>query len=1292
MYKKLAIVIVILILKATSLFSSDVVFHNINNRYGLSIRETNSVCRDHNGFIWASAKTGILRISGNSYRLYPIPYEKANIITIKLTYNNNTLIAFTNNGQVFLYNEITDRFELYHNIVRSTGIDYLVINNLYTNGDTHWAATTAGLFYLKGDKIVRISRDDTRDIIPYKNNKLLLAKNNQILVLDSDSQTETPIYTNTTENPFIIFTMHYDALNDQLWVGTASSGLYCYDFTTKKMNAFNNQNFPKQLILAIESTSENSLLVGFDGQGLWEIDKKTTKIKQVFLENPDDNNSIIGNGIYDIFCEPNNRVWVCTYSGGLSYFEKNTTNINVITHQSNNSQSLLNNNVNHIIEDSKGNIWFATNNGISRFSPKNNTWRSFFNNNEQATVFFTMYEDTKGQIWAGTFLSGVYIFDSETGKIISHLFAKKGSETSITSAYDIFEDSDGDIWLGDADGRVLCYNSANNKFDTFPNAPLKEFGQIEPGKVLMACTTGLYVVDKSTGKHVKILGNYLLNDILVYNHYIWLCTNGEGLVKLDPKSGKTENYTVQNGLPTNFINSIVYAEGFLWIGTEYGLCRFNPIDESIVSFSTLLPLSTSSFNRKAGLKLKNGQLAFGTNKGAVFFDPNKLKERNSEAKIYIEDISVSGRSIRNNINFSIQQAINTFEELKLNYRQNNINIELLSLGEALNTKFSWRLLGLDNEWNIPSDLNIVSYANIPSKKYQLEIRLYDSTNNHILDERMLSITITPPFWASWWFFIVAFVIISLVILFVTLYYIDKIRQKHTEEKVRFFTNIAHDIRTSLTLIKAPVDELNNEKNLSEKGRYYLKLATKEANHLSSVATQLMDFQKVDIGKEKIKFQNSNIVALIGNRVNMYHSLAEQQKIKLKFNSNTKQFISAVDELMIEKVCDNLISNAIKYSHQNTNVNIELFCADNQWRLTVSDEGIGIKKSDQKMLFREFYRAPNAINKKISGSGIGLLLCKTYINMHGGRITFKSEENAGSSFSLTVPQQILATQNNTQSNTQNIASPLSIKTAKSEKTKNETDINNDKILKILIVEDNDDLREFMARSLDENYSILLANDGIEALELTQKVQPDLIISDVMMPNMNGFELCQKLKSNYETAHIPLILLSALTEQTEQLHGLGLGADDYLTKPFEINFLKEKIKSIIRNRLAIRDKLVNYNNEKSPEPILSNKLNNEFLEKMMEAIQQNISNQKFDKEEFASALNVSTSLLYKKTKALTGQSPLDIIKSVRMDYAFKLLESGQYSITEVSELCGYTSVGYFSTVFRKHFGKKPSDMLV
>ncbi|MBN2261666.1 MAG: response regulator [Prolixibacteraceae bacterium] len=1285
------IIAIILTLATTSLFSSDVVFHNINNRYGLSIRETNSVCRDHNGFIWASAKTGIIRISGNSYRLYSIPYEKANIITIKLSYNNNTLIAFTNNGQTFLYNEIADRFEPYHNMVRSTGIDYLIINNLYTNGETHWAATTAGLFYLKGDKIIRLSRDDTRDIIPYKNNKLLFARNNQILILDTESQTETPIYTDTTQNPFIIFTMHYDALNERLWIGTASSGLYYYDFTSKKMNAITNKNFPKQLILAIESSSENSLLVGFDGQGLWEIDKRSTEIKHVYLENPDNNNSLIGNGVYDIFCEPNKRVWVCTYSGGLSYFERNTNNVNVITHQPNNSQSLLNNNVNHIIEDSKGNIWFATNNGISRFNPKNNTWRSYFNNNEQATVFFTMHEDTKGQIWAGTFLSGVYIFDSETGAINSHLFAKKGSATSITSAYDIFEDSDGDIWLGDADGRVLCYNTTSNKFTAFPNAPLKEFEQIEPGKILMACTTGLYVVDKITGKHVKILGNYLLNDILVYNHYIWLCTNGEGLVKFDPKSGKTENYTVQNGLPTNFINSIVYAEGFLWIGTEYGLCRFNPIDESMVSFSTLLPLSTSSFNRKASLKLKNGQLAFGTNKGAVFFDPNKLKERNSEAKIYIEDISVSGRSIRNNINFSIEKAINTFEELKLTYRQNNINIELLSLGEALNTKFSWRLLGLDNEWNTPSELNIVSYANIPSKKYQLEIRLYDSTNNHILDERTLSITITPPFWASWWFFIVAFVIVSMVILFITLYYIDKIRQKHTEEKVRFFTNIAHDIRTSLTLIKAPVDELNNEQNLSEKGRYYLQLATKETNHLSSVATQLMDFQKVDIGKEKIKFQNTNIVALIKNRVNMYQSLAEQQKIQLKFESNTKQYLSAVDELMIEKVCDNLISNAIKYSQANTKVSIELFCTENQWRLTVSDQGIGIKKADQKLLFREFYRAPNAINKKISGSGIGLLLCKTYINMHGGKISFKSDEDAGSSFSVTVPQQLLAPEINTQSHIQNPTNLLNIKAGKQEAF-NETKDINDKTLLVLIVEDNDDLREFMARSLEDSYRILLANDGIEALALTSKAQPDLIISDIMMPNMNGFELCQKIKSSYETAHIPLILLSALTEQAQQLHGLGLGADDYLTKPFEIEFLKEKIKSIIRNRQALKDKLLNYNKDASPEPILSNKLNNEFLEKMMEAIQQNISNPEFDKIEFASALNVSTSLLYKKTKSLTGQSPLEMIKTVRMNHAYELLKSNNHSITEISELCGYTSVGYFSTVFRKCFGKKPSDMLI
>ena len=1286
---KFKLIIIALILSINVSYSTDVRFYNVNDLYGVSMRETASVCKDKNGFIWTSSKTGIMRLSGNNCRIYSIPYQTTDIINVKLVYKNNLLIAYTNNGQVFCYNEVYDRFDFLFHLSRLLNNRHLVVfSTIIDNQGDLWISSTMGLHKYMNGEIIQIENNKLEiQSIEYDDNHILFIQGDEICLLNIKNRTSNIIYKNSILADNQLTTPRfYDAVEKKLWISTTYSGIFCFDFEKKSLVKLSVQHFPKQPVNAIRNYTDSTLLVGIDGQGIWEISKKGDRVLNVFKENVDDLFSIRGNGVYDIFCDSDKRVWVCTYTGGLSYFERSSSLVNQIIHQVNNSNSLGNNNVNKVIEDSRGNLWFATDNGICCRDAATDKWRTFYpNNREQAQVFISLCEDDKGQIWAGTFSSGVYVLDGKTGKEIAH-YSKgvNGYTFSSDFVFDIFKDKAGNIWLGGVMGDLICYFSKENKFKSYRSLPVYAFAELSTTQILAACTFGLCMLDKQTDQVETLLYGYLLHDILVAGDTIWLCTNGDGLVRFDIKTKTTEKFTTEAGLPSNFVNSIIEADGYLWLCTENGICRFNPQEKRAQTHTSLFPLNNISFNRGAKYKLQNGKLAFGTNKGIIIFDPESLQQMESKGRIYFQDFIVSGRSIRENPTFKLTAPLDSLNEITLKYNQNNLTIELLPLGTStFNSKFSWRIAGIDKDWNQPSNHNRLTYTSIPPGSYKLELRMYDNSLSQIITERQLMVRVTPPFWESGWFRLILFLLVAGVVYFSLRFYINRLKQRHMEDKVRFFANTAHDIRTALTLIKAPIEELNKETNLSKSGKHYLSIATEQAGQLSSVATQLLDFQKTDIGKGQLFLNRIDIVGLIANRRSMYESFAKSRNIELVYTFTPSVYQTAIDESIMGKVIDNLISNAIKYSHPDGLVQILFSGAPQKWTLEVKDQGIGISPQAQKKLFKEFYRSDNAINSKTVGSGIGLLLAKKYIALHKGRISCVSQENVGSSFKITVPFCEISKRNMDVPDNKKVSSLLPANPLIPENIEK-------KDLHLFIVEDNDDLKNFMHYSLRETFKISVAEDGARAWEKIQRQLPDLVVSDVIMPEMDGFELCRLIKSTYETSHIPVILLTSLTDKAQQLHGLGLGADDYITKPFDMTLLSSRIMSIIQNRKAVREKALKLIGENNNSQILSNELSDKFVKKAVEVIRANMANLDFGKDEFASAMHVCSSLLYKKIKSLTDQSPIDFIKTIRLNHALELLQSHKYTVTEVSEFCGFSDVSYFSKAFKKYFGKSPTEV--
>ncbi|NDV81565.1 hybrid sensor histidine kinase/response regulator transcription factor [Bacteroides sp. 51] len=1282
-----------------SLYASEVKFYNINSMYGISMRKTSSVCKDDDGFIWASSRTGILRITGEDHHIYQLPYETADFVTVKLAYANSSLHAYTSNGQLFLYNKLYDRFDLITDLRKLMKNNYLSLYKMVVLPDgSFWLGTSTGLYRYKDNSLERIGVDEghIRTITPYINNSLFFSTDNGIKSIDLSTLKTEYVYENKPEQTLFIYTFYYNPQTNQLWVGTLYDGLYCLDLSEKQLRKTLITNFPKDPIRAIVQNNDSTLLIGIDGKGIWKLTKDGNTVLDIYKENIDNPSSLRGDGVYDIFCDESKRVWVSTYSGGLSFFDQESPALTQITHQINNPNSLVNNNINRVLEDSRGDIWFATDNGISRWKRAINKWETYYKDmGKDAQAFLALCEDNDGNIWAGTYSSGVFILDGRTGKEIKHYYHNDFySGFSAKFVFDIYKDNDGDIWIGGIQSPMQCYSAKEKRFRSYNNQPVNYFQEISPGKILATVTYGLIQINKEKGNFDVLMQGYIVQDIVIIQDDIWIATCGDGLLRFNYKSGEIKKFTMESGLLSNYVNSIIISNGHLMLGTENGFCKFNLNDYTVHTYPSVFSFSNVSYNITSRTKLKSGELIWGTNNGAILFDPNMLYETQFKGRIFYQDISVSGRSIRE-IPELLKVPVDKQTRLSLSYTQNSIMLELLPIGvSSSRCRFSWKMEGIDSEWSNPSNLQTATYTNLPSGNFQLKFRMYDSSLSQIIDERWLDIRIIPPFWKTWWFsLIIVFLAIALTITsFKT--YINRLKRKHTEDKIRFFTNMAHDIRTSLTLINAPIEELNKERNLSKNGHYYLNLATEQSSRLSFVATQLLDIQKVDIGKGQIFLTMTDIVRLIYQRKLMFETSASKNQIELLFTSNRESFITAVDEVKIEKVVDNLFSNAIKYSHPQGRVEISLVCNDKEWELKVKDYGLGISENAQKKLFREFYRGDNAVNSKMVGSGIGLLLVKNYVSMHKGTTTVDSNEGAGSLFTIAIPYKQVSESKieNKQKVEASVPFPSDVIVDMGLTEYVESENTTEKKIHLLLVEDNNDLQEFMKQSLREYFTISTAGDGKGAWEMIEKKAPDLIISDIMMPNMDGFELCKLVKSTFETSHIPVILLTALSDKTQKLEGLGLGADDYITKPFDMTLLTQRIRSIIKNREVVKEKALKLfgKAEEKEQPILTNELNDKFVKKAVEVVQRNMANSVFGKDEFAAEMFASPSLLYKKLKALTGQSPVDFIKIIRLNYAMELLTTQKYTVTEVSEYCGFSSVGYFSKVFKKHFGKSPTEL--
>lgn len=1283
-------------------------FKEISTKDGLSNRRVFATTKDHKGYIWFATRSGIDRYNGEKFDFYELPQHNESFLEKPkgiITDNDGKVYAFSEKN-IYYYDQNIDGFKLFKPLIISNS-EYL--NTIFFSCDNKlWIGTSQGLHYRnendslvncrlpKGTSVFCITSLDSQSLWVGTSRglfKISKTASNQYISMQQED-----LHNIRQER---IQSLYYDKLSKKLWIGTFSDGLKLFDTEKSLLKDITEipVNFPIRSITHINNTR---LWVGINGAGIYELDRFNGKIEQIYSQSEMGVNLIKANGIYDILNDQN-FIWICTYTSGVLLFNKGEIIHKMYRHFMNHN-SLEDDYVNVMMEDSDNNLWFGTNKGLSKLNVKTQKWDHYSPKDaSKHAVVLSLCEDKERNIWVGGFASDILRINLDNNKIETIKIPTNNKYNLAKNyIYSIVKDHNNDIWLGGIIEELTQYIYKTGEFRHYKLKGINKIIDYNKDSLLIATNRGLVFFNKNkekvqyidiaemTGNKSKHLFPFVNSICVEPNNpqIIWFGTESDGLYKLDLSSNQLSSFTMKDGLSSNNIFGIQPDKlGRLWISTENGLNCFNPQNANIDIFYEIDGLPANSFNFLAYTTLNNGNMLWGTPLGAVEIIPEKfIKKQKKPFNLHFEKFTLFYTEITaGQLNSPLQVSIDKTEKLTLKHNQHSFTFDFINLNYFDNSKilYSWKLEGFDSQWSNPSNDHKAVYTNIPPGKYTFLVKAARADNEKIFVTRELEMHIQPPFWATPFAIICYIILILVIIYFMIRIYKNRLDAKDSEQKIRFFVNIAHDIRTPLTLIKAPLHEIEAEK-LSSNGVLALQLARKNTEKLLNMVSQLLDFQKIEREAMRLYIEKTEINSYIENCVNNFQLLAKEKQLNLNIKLLDTTTTGWIDRHKLSLIIDNMLSNSIKYTHPQGNISVKLSLLNKYLILDIIDDGIGISTQAQKKLFNRFYRGDNAANSKETGSGIGLLLTKKMVVLHKGKISFSSIEGVGTSFRIEIPI-------NKESYK---TSELIKKEDSKEKDESITRINQNNEdpnrIKVLLVEDNEELRNYLARYLNKHYCIEEANDGEEALKLIKRINPDFIISDVLMPKLSGIGLCQNLKSNIETCHIPVILLTSLAEREDIIKGLNAGADDYITKPFDLSVLESKINAILKNRALYRKKYID-KSAFSDNSSIANELDKKFMNQVIDFIEEKMMIEDFTIDTLALDMAMSRSVFYKKIKSLTGQNPKDLIKELKMKKAVSLLREQKYSISEISYLTGFPNSKYFSTAFKKYYGTTPSSFL-
>ncbi len=1238
---------------------------------GLSDGYVNDFELDSLGYMWVATSNGLNRYSGYEIKNYSFN-ERTNKYSnriIELINNKGELYVINGGGGIYKYQYDYDNFialgEANEGEFLSAclvGNNHLVIGLL--NGLLVYNLNT------KCFSEVLYSEITYNRHLMYFGNKIYIATSKGVhtFSIQNDSLIKGDVYLEQMD----IININMDS-ESRLWVGTEKNGLILIDDELKISTiplSKTKQN--DNTIRSITFDKQGDALVAVDRFGLFVIDK-SLNIQKQFKHNPDDENSIKQNSIHHIYVDKYNTYWMASGEMGVDILDNTNRPFQNICHILNKKNSLHNNSVRSIGEDKFGNIWFGTEDGLSRLSTTG-VWTAYNETKDLLGMPVLSISKYNEQFLLGTYGKGLIGLNLANGNTYSPILYDKPQHKLL---FKTLVDGN-DLWIGGTDGPVMYFTGGKLR-QTYPLGSIKCFVKGSEENMFAGGVNGVFELNMRNGSYKKLLystetsNNRLANVYALYydqNHNLWI-GNDDGLFVYDLKRNIVEQKNLNEDKKVGIVYSLLPDNSNnLWMGTSNGLWKLDVSNKQLRHYDERDGIKANKFGFGASMKRTNGELAFGGPDGAVLFHPDSVREYINTGKLRVSNFLINGL-VPNTT--AIVKDINYEKEIELNYNQNSLSFEfeIVDLHGPRKIIFEWQLLGYDQSVIRSIDKRIASYTKLDPGVYQLLVRAISPDGKYLSSEYSLSIKIFKPFWLRWWAFVIYAIVILGLIVLLAIANRAKQKQRFSDEKIQFFVNVAHDIRTPVSLIQLLVEQLPK----TEKSKDAIELIMRNAGNLNEYVSQLLEFQKAERQKLKLKVRQVKINKILQSIVSDFQPLLEKKSMDISISSQTANVW--VDVAKISRVFNNLISNAIKYSEEGSSIRIETHLLEGRIKVNIIDNGLGVPEKQQEQIFTRFTRGENVRLSGISGTGIGLVLSKRIVELHHGKMYLESKLNIGSTFSVEL---LLGSQHFR-------GDEIVIEEDNINNEQKVSDIIGENKL-ILLVEDNADLRATIKSELEKTYRVLEAPNGKEGLVIAIEKNPDVIITDVLMPIMNGKELCQVVKGNIKTSHIPIVMITALSGVDDKVEGLEVGADAYVEKPFSIEVLKATINNLLRNRRAMGMKIdkeeIKKANYASPDE--------ELLSKAVELIKENLTDRDFTIDALCDKLGYSRSNLFRKLKGLTGMTPSDLIIKIKLNHAVELFKSNQtMRIADIAYESGFHDPKYFSTVFKKFYGKTPKQFM-
>lgn len=1295
---------------------------------GLSNRRVYYIQKDRTGYMWFLTHEGIDRYNGKDFKSYKLmdgDIELNSMLNLNWLYidDEGVLWEIGKKGKIFRYDEIHDNFTLTYKLPLENFSDLPApVSFAWLDHSQHiWLCNEQTIFiYNTGTgEVTHIKNDigeEINDIEQIDNTHYFIGTERGIHYARLENNSLILIHCDKLENVKAQVTdLHFNTQIRKLFIGTFQRGVMVYEMSTKSV-AYPPHSLQDIGISRMKPLNDRELLVATDGGGVYKMNVETYRLEPYIVADYNSNNGMNGNSISDIYVDDEERIWMANYPIGITVLHNRYPNYKWIKHSIGNKQSLINDQVNSIIEDSDGDLWFGTNNGVSLLDSKTGQWRSFLSSFEKnpvnrSHIILTLCEVAPGVIWAGGYFSGIYQIDKKSSATSRFNPSSQEHNNRRRDKYirDIRKDSQGTVWSGGFyDLKRIDVHTGDIRFYQGLNS-ITTLIERDPDSMWIGSATGLYLLDKESGSYenipLPVESTYIYSLYQSRNGLLYIGTGSSGLLIYNPDTRLFTHYHTGNcALISDNIYTIL-SDGeddkSILLSTENGLTSFFPEQRTFHNWTKEMGLQTTHFNALSGILRKNNTYIFGSSDGAVEFSKDMKLPRTYSSKMIFCDFKLFYQTVYpGDKNSPLETNINDTRKLKLKYSQNIFSLKVTSINYDYpsNIIYSWKLEGFYDEWSKPGTENTIRYTNLAPGNYTLRVRAISNEDQRIvLEERSIDIVVAQPFWLSIWAMLIYLAIITIIAAISLRILIMRKQRKISEEKIDFFINTAHDIRTPLTLIKAPLEELREKEDLSNKGIANMNTALRNVNALLRLTTNLINFERTDVYSSELCVSEHELNAFVSEIYNAFRQYADIKHINFTYESNFKYMNVWFDREKMESILKNIISNAMKYTPENGDVQIFVSDHTDSWSVEVKDTGIGIPANEQKKLFKLHFRGSNTINSKVTGSGIGLMLVWKLVKLHKGKINLSSVENQGSVIKVSFPKELKRlgqekAQPATPDKQAQETERQSYVAASSGTYENIHKKLNDDHRKILIVEDNDELSDYLMQTLSEDYIVQTCANGKEALIIIPEYKPDLVISDIMMPEMRGDELCKELKNNIETSHIPVILLTALNNEKDILSGLKTGADEYISKPFNIGILKATIDNLLTNRALLRSKYANPDLEEDDDCESvhhSQDMDWKFIANVKKHIKDNIDNPELTVDFLCNLAGMSRTSFYNKLKALTDQSPSDYIRLIRLKYAAQLLKNTNHNISEIAVMAGFSEAKYFREVFKKYFNVSPSQ---